>query len=42
MILPLAELYPEPTKTSKMELFANIVTDFQPFTVFAKNFILDV
>ena len=37
-----AEVYFEPCQTSKMELFANIVNGFQPLTVFANSYILDV
>ena len=36
------EAYPEPSKTSKMELFVKIVNDFYPLTIFAKSFILDI
>ena len=31
-----------PAKTSKMERYTKIVNGFQPLTIFAKNFILDV
>ena len=36
------EAYLEPSRTSEMELFAKIVKGFQPLTIFAKSFILDV
>ena len=32
----------EPCHTSKMELFAKIVNDIQPFTIFAKSTTSDV
>ena len=34
--------YSEPYQTSKMELFAKIVNDFQPLTIFAKSSVVDV
>ena len=37
-----AEAYSEPCQTSKMELFAKIVTSFRAPTVFSKNSILNV
>ena len=40
-----AEAYSEPTQncqTTKMEFFAKIVNGFQPLTIFAKSFILNV
>ena len=37
-----AEAYSEPSQTYKMDLFAKIVIGFQPFTIFAKNYILDI
>ena len=37
-----AEAYSEPSRTSKMQLFAKIVNGFQPLIIFAKSFILDV
>ena len=40
------KLYPEaylkPCQKSTMKLFAGIVSDFQPLTIFTKNFLLDV
>ena len=33
--------YSEPSQTSKMDLFARIISSFQPLTIFAKNSILD-
>ena len=36
------EAYSEPCRTSKMGLFVKIVNSFQPFTISAKSFILDV
>ena len=36
------EAYPEPSQTSKMELFAKIVNGFYPLTIFGKSFILDI
>ena len=38
----LSETYLEPSKTSKMELFANIVDCIQHLIIFAKSSILDV
>ena len=35
-------MYLEPSQTSKMDLFAKIVNVFQPLTIFAESFILDV
>ena len=35
-------MYSESFETSKMELFAKIVSDFQPLTILAKSSILDV
>ena len=32
------EAYSEPSQTSKMVLFAEIVNDFQPLTIFTKSF----
>ena len=32
----------EPSRTSKIEIFAEVVNDFQPLTIFAKSSILDV
>ena len=40
--LPQTEAYLEPCQTSKEELFAKVVNCFQPWTIFAKNSILDV
>ena len=34
--------YPEPSETSKMEPFANLVECIQPLTIFAKHSILGV
>ena len=31
------EAYSKPSQTSKMELFAEIVTEFQPLNILAKN-----
>ena len=36
------EAYSQPSRTSKIELFAKIVNGFQSLTIFAKSFILDV
>ena len=36
------EAYSEPSKTSKMELFAKTVTGFQPWTIFEQNSIFDI
>ena len=36
------DTYSEPSRTSKMELFAKIVKGFLPLTTFAKTSILDV
>ena len=36
------ELYSEPSQISKMEIFAKIVNSFQPLTISAKIFILDI
>ena len=36
------EAYPDPCQTSKMELFTEIVNDFESFTIFAKSSIFDV
>ena len=38
----MAGSYSEPSRTSKMELFAEIVNGWNVLTIFAKNFILDV
>ena len=35
-------MYSEHNKTSKMDVFANIVACIQPFTIFTKHFILGV
>ena len=35
-------VYSEPCQTFQMELFVEIINDFQPLIVFAKRFILDV
>ena len=35
------DIYLDPTETSKMELFVKKVNSFQPFTIFAKRYILD-
>ena len=40
MLEPEAHL--KPCQTSKMQCFANIVKGFQPLTIFAKRYILDV
>ena len=37
-----AEAYSKPNRMSKMEAFAKILNCFQPLTVLAKSFILDV
>ena len=39
---PVGEAYSEPYQTSKMELLLKIGYGFQPLTIFAKSFILDV
>ena len=36
------EAYSEPSRTSKMELFAKIVNSFQRLTIFAKSAIFDI
>ena len=36
------EVYSEPYQASKMELFARIVTSFQPLIIFEKSSILDI
>ena len=36
------EAYAEPCRTSKMEVFAKIVDDLKPLTIFTKHYILDV
>ena len=38
----LSEAYPEPSQTSKMELFVKIVKGGNPLTIFEKSSILDV
>ena len=35
-------MYSEPSKTSKMELFAKIVNCIQPLAIFGKHFILGI
>ena len=37
-----SEVYPDPSWTSKIGLFAKIINGFQPLTIFAKSSILDV
>ena len=39
---PTSEAWSEPSRTSKMELFAKIVNGFQLLTIFAKNSISEV
>ena len=39
---PLPEVYSEPSRTSKVVLFAKIVNGFHLLTIFAKGSILDV
>ena len=34
--------YPEQSRTSKMEIFAKIANSFEPLTIFANSYILDV
>ena len=41
-IFRLAEAYSEPSRTSTMEPFAEIVKDFQLLTIFIKGSILDI
>ena len=36
------EAYTAPCQTSKMDLFPKMVKSLQPFTIFAKNLIIDV
>ena len=36
------DAYSEPSRTSKLELFAKIFNSFSPLTIFAKSFIADV
>ena len=36
------EAYSDPYQTSKMEHFAEIVNGFQPLTIFAQRYILDL
>ena len=36
------EAQSEPSQKSKMELFAKVAKGFNPLTIFAKSFILDV
>ena len=38
----LSEAYPEPSQTSKMELFVKIVKGGNPLTIFEKSSILDI
>ena len=38
----LTEVYPEYCKTSKMELFVKVISNFEPLTILTKNPILDV
>ena len=37
-----SEAYPELSRTSEMELFAKVVNDWKPLTIFAKSSIIDV
>ena len=37
-----AEAYSEPSQRSKMELFAKIFNNIQPFTIFTRSSIFDV
>ena len=39
-IIRIAEVYSEPSRTSKMELFAKLVLGFQLITIFIKSSIL--
>ena len=41
-IVRTAEVYSRPSRTSTMELFAQIVKDFQLLTIFIKSSILDI
>ena len=41
LILKVADAYSESSQTSKMELFAKIVNDQKPLTIFAKSSISD-
>ena len=41
LILQVADAYSESSQTSKMELFAKIVNDQKPLTIFAKSSISD-
>ena len=41
-IIPTGEVYSEPSRTSKMELFTKKFNGFFLLTIFAKNSILDV
>ena len=38
----ISETYPEPSQTSKMELFVKIVYSWNPLAISTKNFITDV
>ena len=41
LILQVADAYSESSQTSKMELFAKILNDQKPLTIFAKSSISD-
>ena len=38
----ISEAYSQPSQTSEMALFAKIINDFQPLTIFTESTILDV
>ena len=38
----LTKVHSEPSQTSKMEFFGKLIDGFQPFSIFARSFIIDV